>query len=190
MFFAAGPTAYPFCEWVDRLGEASRVLGATEPGPSGEGVQPLHLEARALLAEPDAPALRTVLEAARHHGALISIDLGAPDWIRAHGSSRIAYNLATIRPDVLFAGQASAAELAAPLEGIATVPVVTFGSHGCAVFGRRLVAPAGSELDEVALAAAFCVAFMEGAAPVEAAGRAVLVAARLPATTTRGHAQQ
>jgi hypothetical protein len=59
-----------------------------------------------------------------------------------------------------------------------------------AVFGRRLVTPAGSELDAVALAAAFCVAYIEGAAPVEAAGRAVLVAARLPAATTRGLVQQ
>ena len=68
--------------------------------------------------------------------------------------------------------------------------MLTFGSEGCAVFGRRLVSPAGSELDEVALEAAFCVTFIEGAAPVEAAGRAVLVAARRPATTTRGLAPQ
>jgi len=186
MFLAAGSTAPRFCEWVDRLGEAARVL----EGQPGEGVQLLHLEARDLLAEPEAPALRSALEAARRHGALISIDLGAAEWIRAHGSSKTAYNLATIRPDVLFAGQASAAELAAPLEGMATVPVLTLGSKGCSVFGRRLVAPMGAELDEVALEAAFCVAFMEGAAPVEAAGRAVLVAARLPATTTRGFAPQ
>ena len=187
MFLAAGPSALRFCEWVDRLGESARVLDAG--GPVGDGVDLLHLEARALLAEPEAPELRTALDAARRQGALISIDLGPADWIRAHGSSNTAYHLATIRPDVLFAGQASAAELAAPLEGIATVPVLTFGSEGCAVFGRRLVAPPGSELDEVALAAAFCVAFIEGAAPVEAAGRAVLVAAGLQATTTRGQAQ-
>ena len=154
MFLAAGPPALRFCEWVDRLGEAARVLEATETGPIGEGVQLLHLKAQALLSEPEAPPLRQALEAARQHGALISIDLGAAEWIRGHGSSRTAYNLATIRPDVLFAGQAAAAAL-----------------------------------DDVALAAAFCVAYMGGAAPVEAAGRAVLVAARLPATTTRGLSQ-
>lgn len=157
MFLAAGPTALRFCEWVDRLGEAARVLEATETGRIGKGVQLLHLEAQALLSEPEAPSLRQALEAARQHGALISIDLGAAEWIRAHGSSWTAYNLATIRPDVLFAGQASAAELAAPLEGIATVPVLTLGSEGCSA--------------------------------VEAAGRAALVAARLPATTTRGLSQ-
>ena len=62
----------------------------------------------------------------------------------------------------------------------------TAASAGCAVHGHRLAAPAGSALDEVALAAAFGVAYMEGAGPVEAAGRAVLVAARLPASTGRG----
>ena len=185
MFLAAGPTAIRFCEWVDRLGESARVLDSTG---TGSGVDLLHLDARSLLAEPEAPEMRIALDTARRHGALISLDLGPADWIRAHGPSKTAYHLATIRPDVLFAGQASAAELAAPLEGIATVPVLTFGSEGCAVFGRRLVAPAGCELDEAALAAAFCVAFSEGAAPVEAAGRAVLVAARLPASTTRGQA--
>jgi hypothetical protein len=149
----------------------------------------LHLEASALLAGPQSASLRAALDAARGKDALISIDLGSPDWIKASGPSRTAYHLATIRPDVLFAGQASAAELAAPLEGIASVPVLMLGSGGCSVYGRRLVAPAGSQLDEVALAAAFCVAFMEGAAPVEAAGRAVLVAMRPPATTTRRNPQ-
>jgi sugar/nucleoside kinase (ribokinase family) len=156
----------------------------------GDGVQLLHLEARTLLAGPEAAALRAALDTAREHGALISIDLGSPEWITANGSSRTAYHLATIRPDVLFAGRLSAAELATPLEGIASVPVLMLGSEGCSVYGRRLLAPVGSELDEVALAAAFCVAFVEGAAPVEAAGRAVLVAARPPATTARGHRQQ
>jgi sugar/nucleoside kinase (ribokinase family) len=176
MFVAAGPTAARFCEWVERLGESALVLDETGRG-LGEGVGLLHLEGHALLMAPDGALVRTSLDAARRQGALISIDLGPADWIRAHGSSRTAYQLATIRPDILFAGRASAAELAAPLEGIASVPVVTFGSEGCSVYGRRLVAPRGSELDEVALAAAFCVAYFEGAAPVEAAGRAVLVAA-------------
>src|ERR1700737_2462963 len=190
MFLAAGPTALLFCEWVDRLGEAARVLDSNGHLEVGDDVGLLHLQRIPLLAGPDGAALRAALDAAREHGALISIDLGAADWIQAYGSSQTAYHLATIRPDVLFAGQPSAAELAAPLEGIASVPVLMLGSEGCSVSGRRLVAPAGSELDEVALEAAFCVAFMEGAAPVEAAGRAVLLAARLPAITTRGFAQQ
>ena len=67
--------------------------------------------------------------------------------------------------------------LGAPLEGLATVPVLTLGAAGCAVYGRRVAAPPVDALDPDALMATFCVAFVEGAAPVEAAGRAVLVAA-------------
>jgi sugar/nucleoside kinase (ribokinase family) len=55
--------------------------------------------------------------------------------------------------------------------------VLTLGAAGCAVYGRRVAAPPVDALDHDALMAAFCVAFVEGAAPVEAAGRAVLVAA-------------
>jgi hypothetical protein len=45
------------------------------------------------------------------------------------------------------------------------------------VHGRRLAGPAAGQ-DADALAATFCVALVEGEAPVEAAGRAVLVATR------------
>ena len=136
----------------------------------------LHLEAQPLLTSTEGAGLRSRLEAARQKGALVSIDLGSVDWIRANGSSRSAYQLATIQPDILFAAEEPAAELGAPLEGMALVPVLRLGSEGCSVYGRRLVAPAGAAIRDDALAAAFCVAFVEGAAPVEAAGRAVLVA--------------
>jgi len=35
---------------------------------------------------------------------LISIDLGSAGWIRSRSGSKTAYQLATIRPDILFAG--------------------------------------------------------------------------------------
>jgi hypothetical protein len=186
MFIAAGPTAARFCAWVDRLGESAGVLEAGEQGGIRDGLLLIHLDAQALLAAPEGALLHTSLEAARRRGALISIDLGGSDWIREHGSARTARELAAIRPDILFAAKAPAAELGAPLDGLAMLPVETLSSEGCSVHGHRLAAPDGSELDEVALAAAFCVAYMEGAGPVEAAGRAVLVAARLPASTVRG----
>ena len=169
MFVAAGSRAEGFCSWVRRLGEEAAVLDETVP----QGMRLLHLEGRVLLGT----SLRSTLENARRDGALISIDLGGADWIRARGGSKTAYQLATIQPDILFAGQDSAAELGAPLEGVAKVPVLTLGEAGCAVYGRRLAAPAVEHLDPDALMAAFCVAFAGGAAPVEAAGRAVLVAA-------------
>jgi hypothetical protein len=182
MFIAAGPTAAAFCAWVDRLGESAGML---EAGVA-PGVILLHLDAEALLTGPNAALLQAGVDAARRRGALISIDLGGPDWIHAHGAARTAQELADIRPDILFADENAAGELATPLEGLAATPVHTFSVGGCSVYGRRLAAPAGSELDQVALAAAFCVAYAEGAAPVEAAGRAVLVAARPPASTVRG----
>jgi hypothetical protein len=173
MFVATGSGAAGFCEWVRRLGEPAELLGDRLP----DDLRLLHLEAQPLLASADGAGLRGLLDAARQQGALVSVDLGTEDWIRAHGASRSAYQLATIQPDILFAGEEPAAELGAPLEGLASVPVLKLAAGGCSVYGRRLVAPAGASLHDDALAAAFCVAFVEGAAPVEAAGRAVLVAA-------------
>jgi sugar/nucleoside kinase (ribokinase family) len=170
MFLAAGPSAAGFCEWVRRLGEPAAALGETMPA----GVRLLHLEAQELLAGEEAPVLRLALEAARHQGAAISIDLGPPAWIRSHGSSRTAYQLATIQPDILFSGEAAAAELGAPLEGVAAVPVITLGREGCSVYGIKVAGPEEVEPDPTAFAAAFCVAFLSGEAPVEAAGRAVI----------------
>lgn len=172
MFVATGSRAAAFCEWVRRLGEPAELLGDRLP----DGVRLLHLEAQPLLASTDAAALRGVLDEARKLGALVSIDLGPAGWVRSHGPSRCAYQLATIQPDILFAGAEPAAELGAPLEGMATVPVLKLGAGACAVYGRRVVAPAGAEVRDDGFAAAFCVAFVEGSSPVEAAGRAVLVA--------------
>ena len=174
MFVVDGSGAAAFCEWVRKLGEHAEPLGDALP----KGVRLLHVDARLLLAGTDAEFLRGVLDAARLQGVVISLDLGPAEWIRAHGSSRTAYQLATIRPDILFAGRAAAEELGAPLGGLAGVPVLKLGPEGCSVYGRRLASPEADGLDEDALAAAFCVAFMEGAAPVEAAGRAVLVAGK------------
>jgi sugar/nucleoside kinase (ribokinase family) len=176
MFSAAGERAGAFCEAVRRLGERAEPLGEGLPAD----LQLLHLEAAALLGAADAAALRKTLDAARRQGALVSIDLGPAGWIRDHGSSRIAYQLATIQPDILFAAQDSAEELGAPLEGVAVVPVLMLGSEGCSVYGRRLASPITGDVDPGRFMAAFCVAFVEGAAPVEAAGRAILVGALSP----------
>jgi sugar/nucleoside kinase (ribokinase family) len=191
-----------FCRWVQRLGASARLVFPPDDSAGSRrqvdelraagmdvcvpatridlclaGARLLYVQAEGLLASPDGKLVRAAMDGVRRQQALISIDLGEPDWIRAHGASRIAYQLATIQPDILFASASTAGELGAPLEGMAAVPVLTFPSQGCMVYGRRLAAPADRTLDGDALAAAFCIAFLEGAAPVEAAGRAVLVAA-------------
>jgi sugar/nucleoside kinase (ribokinase family) len=202
-----GGAAANFCSWAARLGERARLVipalenaglrrlaaqleadGVEVRAVSGAvaehlaGARLVHVEARTLLASPVGEFVRSAVDAARGGGALVSVDLGSAGWIRAHGPSRVAYQLAVLRPDILFASRTAAGELAVPLEGLASVPVLTLGAEGCSVYGRRLVAPRVDALDSSgakdALAAAFCAAFVEGEAPVEAAGRAVLVAAR------------
>lgn len=178
MFVASGPGAAAFCEWVARLGEHSEVLGER---PAADHSL-LHLDAQTLVDSQDAARLRQVVERSRRHRALISLDLGSVGWIRARGGSRTAYQLAAIQPDLMFATEECAAELAAPLEGMAGIAVV-IGGNACTVHGSRVAAPTGRDLDATALAATFCVALVEGSAPVEAAGRAVLVAGRPGAST-------
>jgi sugar/nucleoside kinase (ribokinase family) len=196
-----GPAAN-FCVWVQRLGAPTRLVFPPDDSPAAlqqvdelrasgmdvcvpsarpdlclAGARLLHLQARSLLASPHGKLVRAAMDAVRKQKALVSIDLGEAEWIRTRGASRTAYQLATIRPDILFASASAAAELGAPLEGLAAVPVLIFPSQGCMVYGRRIAVPDGKKLDNDALAATFCVAFLEGAAPVEAAGRAILVAA-------------
>lgn len=205
-WLGGGGAAANFCSWAARLGERARLVipALEDPGLrrlaaelEADGVEVrvasaaaaehiagaklVHVEARALLASTVSRFVRGAVDAARTGGILVSVDLGGTDWIRDHGPSRTAYQLAVLHPDILFASRAAAGELAVPLEGLASVPVLTLGAEGCSVYGRRLVAPRVDAVDSSgagdALAAAFCAAFVEGEAPVEAAGRAVLVAA-------------
>lgn len=203
MLLAVGETgaAATFCVHVQRLGAQARLVFPPHDSPGARrqidelraqgmdvcvptsridlclaGARLLHIQARDLFASEHARLIREAMDAVRRQNTLVSIDLGDADWIRQHGASRTAYQLATIRPDILFARAGTAAELGAPIDGLAAVPVLIDESRGCVVHGRRVAAPAGKPIDPDALAATFCVAFLEGAAPVEAAGRAVLVA--------------
>lgn len=164
-----------FREWVVRLGHQATLAAPTRHG-GWSGAALVYIEAQ-LLFGPRKAEFRAAVDAARRDGALLALELGDAGWIKALGGSQTAYELATIRPDIMFATEASAAELATPLEGIASVPVTSLQSGGCAVHGRR-VRSGRTGQDRAALAAAFCVAFLDGEAPVEAAGRAALVAAR------------
>lgn len=147
-----------------------------------DGVRLLHVSAYALYREPPAAAAQRAAELARQRGALLSVDLASAAGLRAAGPRRVADALACLRPDLLFATEAEASAVAVPLERLASVPVVKLGARGCRLFGRRVPAPATTVLDGTgagdAFAAAFCAAFLEGATPLEAAGRAVLVAGR------------
>ena len=158
---------------------ASRGLRPEDVEPAWlDGVDLLHLSAYALYRQP----------LARQRGALLSVDLSSAADLVETGAERAAGELARLRPDLLFATEREAEALGAPLDDLADLPVVKLGVRGCRLLGRRVPAPSVAVVDDTgagdAFAAAFCVAHLEGAMPLEAAGRAVLVAAR--AVTTPG----
>ncbi len=168
---------------------AGRGLRAQDLDPAWlEGLRLLHVSAYALYREPAAGAARRAAELARAGGAVLSVDLSSAEDLRAFGGGRLVDELARLRPELLFATERELAELPVPVGEVAKVPVVKLGARGCRVFDRRVPAPSVTALDGTgagdAFAAAFCAAYLDGATPLEAAGRAVLVGAR--AVTTPG----
>jgi hypothetical protein len=164
-----------FCAAAERLGEPVRLvqLDALEQAAL-DGVWLLHVPAPALSHE----ATRSATEAARSLQAIVAIDLTGATAPAATGA-RLAFELAKLRPEILIAREDSAAALGVPLEGLARLPVLLLGDRGCQVFGRRVPAPPGAAANPSAFAAALCSAYLDGAMPVEAAGRAMVYAATL-----------
>jgi len=165
---------------------------ATQRGPS-VGLSPddleeawfgdarlLHIPAYSLFSEPLASASRAAIRAVREAKGMLAVDLSSAAGLRLFGPARMAYVLARIQPEVVFATEAEAATLGVPLESLAQVPVVKLGAQGCRVFGRTIAAPAVKAIDPTgagdAFAAAFCAAWIHGATPVEAAERGVQAA--------------
>jgi sugar/nucleoside kinase (ribokinase family) len=140
----------------------------------------LHVPGYSLFIEPLASAARAAIRAVREARGMLAIDLSSAAGLRAYGPSRMAYVLARLKPEVVFATEAEADTLGVPLESLAQVPVVKLGAEGCRVFGRTVSAPAVQAVDATgagdALAAAFCAAWLNGATPLEAAERGVQAA--------------
>jgi sugar/nucleoside kinase (ribokinase family) len=140
----------------------------------------LHVPAYSLFAEPLATATRAAIRLVREARGMVAVDLSSAAGLRAYGPSRMAYVLARLAPEVLFATEAEADTLAVPLKSLAQVPVLKRGALGCRVFGRDIAAPSVPMIDPTgagdAFAAAFVVAWLRGATPVEAAEKAVSAA--------------
>jgi sugar/nucleoside kinase (ribokinase family) len=140
----------------------------------------LHVPAYSLFVEPLAAAARAAIRLVREAGGMLAVDLSSAAGMRAYGPARMAYVLARLKPEVLFATEAEAATLAVPLESLAQVPVLKLGAAGGRVFGRTIAAPPVKAIDPTgagdAFAAAFCVAWLHDATPVEAAEKAVQAA--------------
>jgi sugar/nucleoside kinase (ribokinase family) len=165
-----------------RQAGVSRGLREEDVAPAWlDGVRLLHVSAYALYGQSAPGALRAAGHA-RDSGALVSVDLSSAEDLRAFGGDRLADQLRWLRPELLFGTEREMGELLTPAGGLAKVPVVKLGALGCRVFDRRVPAPSVAVLDGTgagdAFAAAFCVAYLDGATPLEAAGRAVLVGAR------------
>ena len=171
---------------------AGRRTMATQRGPS-VGLSPddleeawfgdarlLHVPAYSLFEEPLASASRAAIRAVREARGMLAVDLSSAAGLRLFGPARMAYVLARIQPEVVFATDVEAATLGVPLESLAQVPVVKLGAQGCRVFGRTIPAPAIKAVDPTgagdAFAAGFCVAWLRGATPLEAAEHGVQAA--------------
>ena len=162
---------------------ASVGLGAEDLDESWFGdVRLIHVPAYSLFIEPLAGATRAAIRAVRERKGMLSVDLSSAAGLRAYGAARMAYVVARLAPELLFATQAEADTLAVPLDSLAQVPVLKLGRRGCSVFGRSFAAPPADSLDSTgagdAFAATFCVAWLTGATPFEAAERAVASASQ------------
>jgi sugar/nucleoside kinase (ribokinase family) len=148
--------------------------------PWFRGVNLIHVPSYSLFMEPLAASARLAIDLVRKGGGLLSIDLSSASGLKDYGPARFAAALAQLRPDVLFGTATETETLGVPMQDLATVPVLKLGADGCRVGGRHIPAPQVEEVDASgagdALAAAFCVAYLDGATPVEAAEKAVVVA--------------
>jgi sugar/nucleoside kinase (ribokinase family) len=141
----------------------------------------LHLPAYSLFREPLAQAAWRAVQEVRDRGGRLAVDLSSVAGLIEYGPARMVADLERLRPEILFATAAEAETLGVSLDELATDVVVKFGPAGCQVGSRRIVAPAVQVVDSTgagdAFAASFCASMLHGAAPVDAAERAVGVAA-------------
>src|SRR5207237_8474338 len=140
-------------------------------------VRLLHVPGYSLFVDPIASATRSAIRVVRVLRGMIAVDLSSAAGLRAYGPSRMAYVLARLKPELLFATEAESSTLAVPLQSLAQVPVLKLGPAGCRVFGQTIAAPDVKAIDPTSagdpVAAAFCSAWLGGSTPVEAAEKAV-----------------
>lgn len=146
-----------------------------------DGVDLLHLPGYSLFREPIHQAAQQAVDEVRSRGGLLAVDLSSVAGLLEFGASRMVALLRRMRPDILFATAAEAQTLGERLEDLAAHAVVKLGPAGAQVGSRRVVAPTVETIDPTgagdAFAAAFCAAILHGSNEVEAAERAVEVAA-------------
>ncbi|MGH7903677.1 MAG: hypothetical protein ACREPA_06080 [Candidatus Dormibacteraceae bacterium] len=190
--FGDEPALRPLCRWLSALGEEVTALDPAAPvsepagWPSLAGISLLHVTGGALFGDAHAGVARSAVEAARAAGGAVSVDLSMDGFV-VEDAARVAYRLAALRPAILFSAPAVAEALEAPLAGLAEVPVLRLPGGGCRIFERRLpsLGGDGSPESSAAFTAAFCAAYLEGATPLEAGARALVMAAQAGAAPAR-----
>ncbi len=145
------------------------------------GARLLHLPAYSFFRDPIASAAWRAADLAREEGAALAVDLSSASGIAEYGAARMVEDLGRLRPEFVFATAAEADALGASFDDLAEHAVMKLGAAGCQVGPRRVTAPPADVVDPTgagdALAAAFCAAVLGGAGDIEAAERAVMVAA-------------
>ena len=170
-------TARELVTWAASIGEPLEVR-PLDAASEGEPPRMVVLGPDAILGAVSGPAQAAAVEAARLAGALVTCSLLGWSGADQGAGAGAAYAVARLGPEILIVEPPGAKALAVPLEGLAKVPVVWRDGIGCDVFGRSVPAPtSGWTGGGAAFAIAFCAAYLEGATPLEAAGRAVIVAA-------------
>ena len=144
-------------------------------------VKLIHVPAYSLFTDPLGKAARAAIALVRDGGGMLSIDLSSVAGLQEYGPSKMAYDLARLKPELLFGTAAEAETIGVALEQLSQVPVIKLGPAGCSVFGRHIPGPSVQHVDGTgagdAFAAAFCAAWIHGANPIEAAEKAVIVGA-------------
>src|SRR5207244_2110502 len=112
-----------------------------------DGWSPTSNRAVSRCVRPIASATRAAIGVVRDAGGMLAVDLSSAAGLRAYGPSRMAYVLARLKPEVLFATEAESSTLAVPLQSLAQVPVLKLGPAGCRVFGHIIPAPEVKALD-------------------------------------------
>jgi len=148
----------------------------------------IHVPAYSLFVEPIASAAKAAIELVRSEGGVLSIDLSSAAGLKEYGGARMAGELKSLRPELLFATEPEAEALGVPmddLERLAKVPVIKLGPAGCSVFGDVVPAPRTKGVDPTgagdAFAASFCVSYLKGAPHIDAARKAVEMASHAAA---------
>src|SRR5260221_14683220 len=121
-------------------------------------------------------ATRAGIGLVRDSGGMLSIDLSSVAGLVDYGPTKMAYDLARLKPELLFGTAAEVSTIGVPVEHLAQVPVIRLGSTGCGVFGRMIPAPAVQQVDGTgggdSVAAAVFTTWLHGATPIEFAERA------------------